>query len=109
VPGRSTRSLDLTRMGPAFSAAVAGVLLAIYVASGYAILAIVRRKLPSPWVAFAIGAGGVGGAAVVAVSLLPLVGRTLDSSTAVGAYLAALGIGAALGSSVGVWVIGRRA
>ncbi len=83
--------------------------LAIYVSVGYVVLAIVRRKLPSPWAAFAIGVGGVVGALAAFVVLIPFVGRTLESSVTVAAYLASVGVVAVLGSFVGLWSIGRRA
>jgi len=96
-------------MGPVFSAVVAMAALAIYVSVGYMVLVIVRRKLPSPWAAFAIGVGGVVGALAAFVVLMPFVGRTLESSGTVVAYLASVGVAAVLGSFVGLWSIGRRA
>ena len=83
--------------------------MAIYALSGYALLAVVRRRLPSPWAAFAIGVGGVAGVAIVLVTLIPFAGPSLDSSGAVAGVLSALGVGAVLGSLIGLWSIGRKA
>jgi hypothetical protein len=96
-------------MFPILGAVTFVVALGIYGAIGYVIVAAIQRRWPSPWAAFAIGAGGGGGIIMVVLALLPFVGESFSSGAAENAYLSALLLGALSGSLLGMWAIGRKA
>ena len=96
-------------MGPLFSAAIAGIAIAVFAVAAFLVVRVFRDTWSSLQYAFAIVLGGVCGATVAVVLLVPFVGdgSTLTSTGAVTAYFACLLAGCTLGAAIASWFVAR--